>query len=143
MLINQAAWLSCVGDIIGGTLASLKIHLYTAYDGTQQPSPDNFTEASFSNYADQTITWNGEQIYPDNSVGELFQCIFQGGSGSPGSPVSQNVLGYYVTDTSSTNVIFWEAFSNPYPMVDEYSFLPIQGELHFDPNLPVGTSEIG
>lgn len=88
----------------------LELRLYqNNYTPTDSSQVSNFTECDFSGYVSQTITaWTAAQIIAGHASSDAAQLTFT----RSGGPTSNNVYGYFVTDSAGTK-IYW-AERDPY-----------------------------
>lgn len=98
---------------MGAPLNGAKAHLCTAgpvLGGNMTPA--DFTEATYDGYAAASVTW-GTPYTAGNGLSyvDALISIPQTGSVTP-----QTVLGYFITDTAGTHVLFAEYFPVPVQM---------------------------
>jgi len=110
-----------LNEIIGGSnMAAAKCHLFvTAVTPDPSMVPGDFTEATWTGYSPQdTGSWSSAALDGNIAFTESDLMSFTVTSGGTGT----DVHGYYVTDSSSSNVLFAEQFDTPIPVIDGVPF---------------------
>lgn len=122
--INNAATASAAGVALVanffGPNSSARVRLYAApFSGSLDPSPSDFTEATFDTYAYQPVqTYTGPYSNTDGSaevsLGDYGWVLFANPT------ISNTIYGYWVEYvdlySGATVVAFWEDFPSPLPM---------------------------
>jgi len=111
---------------VAGILNDAKAHLFiNAIVPTASSIVSNFSEATFTSYAAQTIVWNTPPYINANGQAEMTggTLVFVAGS----APTTQTVYGAFVTDSGGTNLLWAERFTIPVPVTvagDGVTFVP-------------------
>lgn len=97
---------------IAGILNDAKAHLFiNSIVPTVDSIVSNFSEATFTSYAAQSVVWNSPSYVNGNNQAEMTggTLVFVAGS----APTLQTIYGAFITDLGGTNLLWAERFSIP------------------------------
>jgi len=110
-----------------GLAVDFECHLYTAGPSPITPLavPADFTEATFGGYAAVGTLNTGTPFNSPSGDGLLGVSGAQFFADSTIVPPGEVILGYYITNTAGTVVLWAEEFDTPVPIVNDGDFIDL------------------